>query len=138
MLTHEPARPEDVECIFRLNKGLIDRYEDTAAIDYEKVLLWVQRNITHALPWFRRILWKDTLVGYFCLTPEGELDSLFVLPDFQGQGIGTQVIQHCQAHRDSLFLYVFRKNSGAVKLYQRMGFQITREVGTTRYIMEYK
>ena len=80
--------------------------------------------------------------GYFSLgESEGalELDSLFVLPRFQNQGIGTQILRYCQQQApDRLFLYVFKENTGALRLYTRLGFEIVKEVRKTAYVMEYK
>lgn len=139
-LTYAPALPEDVETLFQLNKQLIDTYEDLSTIDYPKVLQWVRRNLQQNLPSFRRVLYDGTLAGFYCLTKEEEkteLDSLFVLPSYQNKGIGTAILQKCQAENAPLFLYVFKRNTRALTLYKRLGFQITQEVGKTRYIMEY-
>ena len=69
---------------------------------------------------------------------EGELDSLFLFPEFQGRGIGTAVLRHCQAVSPALRLFVFKENIRALSLYQKLGFEVTAEAGTTRYIMEWK
>lgn len=140
MLTLEKALPEDSAEIFRLNKELIDIYEDLSSIDYPRVLDWVHRNIQKNLGSFRRIIWDGQLAGFYCLTPaEGklELDSFFVFPEYQRRGMGTQVLQKCLKSRTPIFLYVFRRNTGAIRLYERLGFRIVKEVGSTRYIMEY-
>ena len=140
IVTYVPALKEDLPQIFRLNKELIDRYEDTDAINYEYVLNWVRQNIEYQLPHFRRILADGELAGFFCLVPledRFEGDSLFVLPPFQNRGIGTQVLKYCKEHsNNNMFFYVFRRNQDAIRLYERMGFRIVKEVGTTRYIME--
>ena len=141
MVSFTPALPEDAEVLFSLNRDLIARYEDISAIDHERVLLWVRRNIERNIPHFSRILLDGELAGYFCLTEEDgtwELDSLFVLPPFQRRGIGTAVLRHCQRAYPSLLLYVFRANRGAIRLYEKMGFSITKEVGKTRYIMQWQ
>lgn len=141
MLTFSPALSEDIEPLFLLNKELIDSYEDTASIDYDKVLVWVRRNIEVNLASFIRVFWNGQLAGFYSLSSKdnySELDSLFVLPEFQKLGIGTAILQKCQKDASPLFLYVFRKNTGAIRLYERMGFCITKEVGMTRYIMEYQ
>ena len=141
MVTFTPALPEDADALFSLNRDLIAQYEDLSAIDHERVLLWVRRNIQENIPHFSRILFDGELAGYFCLTGSEdtwELDSLFVLPPFQHRGIGTAVLRHCQKVYPSLLLYVFRANCGAIRLYEKMGFSITKEVGKTRYIMQWK
>ena len=141
-VTFVPALPEDIPHIFQLNKELIHRYEDLSSIPYDQVLLWVENNIRRQLPYFRRILADGIHTGYFCLCQaEGkwELDSLFVFPEYQNRGIGTEVVQFCQKKADGpLFLYVFKENTGAMALYQRLGFRITKEARTTAYIMEYE
>ena len=141
MLTYTPALPEDVEQIFLLNKALIDEYEDVDTVDYDKVLLWVHRSIEKNLPFFTRVLSDGTLAGFYCLMPSDgalELDSLFVLPEFRGSGIGTQILKKCQACSPALFLYVFRRNVRAVALYERLGFRVIKAAGNTRYIMKYE
>lgn len=136
-----PAVPEDAETLYELNRQLIDTYEDLDSIDYPKVLAWVRRNLEQNLPHFVRVLADGVLVGYYCLRPEGEsmeLDSLFVLPPYQNRGIGTQILKKCLEESDApVFLYVFRKNTRAAALYQRMGFRVIKEVGATRWIMEH-
>ena len=137
MIQFVSAEQRDLPLLFSLNKTLIDSYEDTSKIDYERVLKWVEQNLTTQLPNFRRIIYDGRLAGFFCLA-ETELDSLFVLPEFRGKGIGTAVLRHCQEESAELILYVFRNNIRAMALYKRMGFEITKEVGSTRYIMEWK
>lgn len=44
-LTYESVVPADIDAIYGLCKDLIDRYEDTAAIDYPNVLAWVRHKI---------------------------------------------------------------------------------------------
>ena len=141
-VTFVPALQEDIPRIFQLNKELIHRYEDLSSIHLGKVLGWVENNIRHQLPHFRRILADGAHAGYFCLCPtEGkwELDSLFVFPEYQNRGIGTEVVQYCQNQAEgTLFLYVFKENTGALELYRRLGFRIAREARSTAHIMEYE
>lgn len=141
ILTFAPASCEDAESIYLLNKQLIDQYEDLSSIDYHAVLQWVRQNVKKTIPFFTRVLCSGELAGYYALIPVGdtwELDSLFVLPEFQNQGIGTAILRRCMDASPALSLYVFRRNEGALRLYQRMGFTITKEVGKTRYLMEYQ
>ena len=141
-ITFEPAREEDILPIYALNKALIDRYEDCAAIDYDRVLAWVKENIRRNLASFSRVLAGGRIAGYFSLGPseeKTELDSLFILPEFQNRGIGTQILRYCQNRTENtLFLYVFKENTGAINLYKRLGFEISAQPRKTAWIMEYK
>lgn len=139
-LTYEQATQADAERIFSMSKALIDQYEDIASIDYDKVLQWVRRKIEAQIGEYQRVLMDGSLAGYVHFHPDGErmeLDDLYILPEYRGQGIGTAVVEKCCAETvKPVYLYVFRRNEGAVRLYQRLGFKIVQEVGGSRYIMQ--
>lgn len=140
ILTYAPARAEDIPFLFQLNKDLIDKFEDITSIDYDRVLRRVNTNIEAQLPHFRRVLADGCLAGYFCLIPgkdKWELDGLFVLPPYQNRGIGSLILEYARKEANGkLFFFVFKANSNAIRLYERMGFHITKEIHGTRYIME--
>lgn len=137
-ITYSPALSEDKDAVFTLCKQLIDDYEDTAAIDYEKVIGWIKRKLEKNITSYTRVMVEGKLAGWYSLDKEtGELDDLYILPQFQGMGLGSAVINKCIAESEKpLWLYVFKKNTRAIGLYRRMGFAIREEVGKTRYIME--
>ena len=89
--------------------------------------------------WF--ICLNDTPVGFVHLGNRGGkpdwIEDLFVEPAHQNQGIGTQVVRDIieQTAPQPLMLYVFTQNTDAVRLYERLGFVFSQEVGTTRMIL---
>lgn len=138
-LTYEKASAQDAPVIFFMCKTLIDTYEDLTAIDYDKVLKWVEQKISGHISDYSCIMQNGKKIGYFHLDQTGEeaeLDDLYILPEYRGNGIGTKVISYCiEKANGPIFLYVFRKNTGAIQLYHRMGFVVSQEVGKTRLIM---
>ena len=142
-LRFEPAESADLEPLFELNKSLIEQYEDLSSIDLEKVLAWVRRKLEKKLTEYRAVLMNDQKVGYFrlCESDDGmlEIDDLYVLAPYQGRGVGSEIVRHCieaaeQAGKP-LMLYVFTKNTGAVRLYEKMGFECKEAVSPTRVIL---
>lgn len=135
-ITYEIAENRDINVIFTQAKALIDTYEDTAEIDYEKVLNWMNAKITKDIGEYTKVLRGGTVVGYYCLRADGELDDLYILPPYQGQGIGSCILERCIASsKKDLYLYVFTRNTRAIALYERFGFSCTEKVGKTRQIM---
>ena len=138
-LSYAPATHEDVSVIFAMAKDLIDTYEDVAAIDYDKVIQWVFHKICRCITDYQCIFADGVKVGYYHLAMEdgeAELDDLYILPEFQGTGLGTAVLNRCITETPTpVFLYVFKRNERAIKLYSRMGFSVSQEVRNTRYIM---
>lgn len=143
-LRFQPAGHSDIDALFELSKTLIDRYEDLSSIDLDEVLPWVRRKLLKKLPEYRAVYLNDEKVGFFRLFESDgnvlELDDLYVLSPHQGQGIGSEIIRYCisesNKHEKPLTLYVFTKNTGAIRLYERFGFRIRETVSPTRIIME--
>ena len=138
-LSFQSARQEDVEVLFRFNRDLIDRYEDIQNIPYEGVLAWVRQKIEENIHTYTRIYANGHHAGFYRFVPNGaqmELDDLYIFPEFQNRGIGTRILEKCYRESDRpVMLYVFSRNTGAWKLYRRMGFEIRETIKNTRYIM---
>jgi GNAT superfamily N-acetyltransferase len=55
------------------------------------------------------------------------LERLYVEPSEQGRGIGTALLDKAKALRpDGLVLWVFQKNTGARRFYERHGFRLVK------------
>ena len=135
-----PAGEEDAHAIFTLAMELIDRYEDYALIGRDEVAAWMERKIRLRIGEYTRLVLGGETAGYYraARAADGslELDDLYLYPAFQGRGIGTEVLEKSIAEADApIFLYVFRANTRAIRLYERLGFRVTEEVSPTRCIM---
>ena len=67
--------------------------------------------------------------------PTFKLHKIYLHPDWQGRGLGSRLLQHCErevraagAHR--LILSVNKRNAKAIAAYQRNGFVIAESVVT--------
>ena len=65
------------------------------------------------------------ITGYWGNTEESYLTSIFVLPDYQGKGVGRKIVETLEA--DEYFRRAWRTEVGssltAVHFYERMGYQ---------------
>lgn len=131
------AEESDIPVIFAQAKNLIDTYEDVEAIDYDKVLGWVERKIAACIAEYRCVIADGERCAWYRLCDDGELDDLYVLPAFQCRGIGTQIMEKCIRQSEKpLWLYVFSRNIRAISFYERFGFSLRETVGKTRLIIE--
>ena len=78
----------------------------------------------------RHRLWvwdSDGGVSGFVGVDDGEVSQLYVTPSAQGRGIGTALLEHAKAvSPEGLTLWVFQKNEGARRFYERQGFGLVR------------
>lgn len=140
-ITYEPAKAEDIAPIYDFCRQLIQTYEHLDGIDYPKVMQWVRKKIEGSISQYTLIRIEGQKAGYyhFYINEDGqwELDDLYVFPEFQNRGIGSEVVRSCCASvSEPVMLYVFIRNGRAVSLYERLGFQIAETIGKSRYIMK--
>lgn len=72
-----------------------------------------------------------TIQGIRSRTGTGNIQNIGITPDYRRQGIGTELLRHAlcgfqRAGVKKVFLEVTAQNSGAVRLYQRLGFSHVR------------
>jgi GNAT superfamily N-acetyltransferase len=58
---------------------------------------------------------------------ESWIDQLYVLPDAQGNGVGTALLKIAQDAFAHLQLWTFQRNAQARRFYERRGFALVRE-----------
>lgn len=139
MLSFVPATAADAPAIFDFAQTLIGQYEDPREIDLGRALQWTRRKIETRIGEYTRVLCDGEVAGYFRFAPcEGgmELDDLYIFPAFRRRGIGTAVVERCIARSEQpIELYVFTQNTGALRLYQRVGFEFAQQVSEKRCIL---
>lgn len=81
------------------------------------------------------VIVEDTPAGRLIVDGSGEhieVIDVALLPEFRGQGIGTSILRGVLAHADGVGRAVrlhVEKQSRAVRLYERLGFVISADVG---------
>lgn len=138
-LQYAPATREDIPIIFAQSRAIVDLYEDLEAIDYPRVMEWLQRKVEANIESYTCVWVDGQKAAFYRLIlseTEAELDDFYVLSDFQGRGIGTEILKKCCVEAaGSIFLYVFSQNTRAISLYRRHGFAVTEQVSPSRLIM---
>lgn len=75
------------------------------------------------------ILYYDYMGGLF-------IDELYIEENYRNKGIATYIIDNLKNDSSNIYLYVFKENTKAIKLYKRLGFNIEEET-KTRLLMRY-
>lgn len=63
----------------------------------------------------------------FIACRDGFVGHLYVDLGHQGCGVGSKLLQKAMAEHDQVRLWVFQKNSGARRFYERRGFRLIKE-----------
>jgi GNAT superfamily N-acetyltransferase len=68
----------------------------------------------------------DAMTGLLAFR-DGWIDQLYVLPEAQGRGLGTALLQVAQNSTDRLQLWTFQRNAQARRFYEARGFALVQE-----------
>ena len=63
---------------------------------------------------------------------EGWIDQLYVLPDAQSRGVGTELLRVAQDAIGHIQLWTFQRNARARRFYEARGFALVRETDGAR------
>ena len=127
----EAATPEDVPDIVALNKRVFsETYPDFPEVHTD------EEDLEH----FTSVLENEDvrvarsegkIFGYIAFSP-GQLNKLYIDPEFQGHGLGEKLVDLAKAENDHLLLWTFQVNDKAKRFYERLGFVAVQETdGTT-------
>jgi ribosomal protein S18 acetylase RimI-like enzyme len=155
----EQAVPDDAEAIYEVKRqGWLSAYpNEEAGITYEDVRKHVDgehgEGIQKGVERWRSGLEKDAdgkqrityvakhdggLVGFVSpglIEGQRRIGALYVLPEAQGQGVGSRLLQKAidwHGRDEDIFLHVASYNENAINLYKRFGFELTG-LDTTDY-----
>jgi putative acetyltransferase len=74
-----------------------------------------------------RVFEADGTVVGFCSVYGDTLAALFVSPERQGDGIGTQLLADAMASKSTLQLTVYSANAPSIHFYENQGFVVLNE-----------
>ncbi len=136
------ASQGDIERIKKYKlKSILDYANNLELCEIERIKDYVNKTICNQIEDYQNIVLKDDIVGSFLLTEIEDgilLDEIFIKEKYRNQGIGTMIIKDIIKNtEENLYLWVYKDNMKATKLYHRLGFHIKDETDS-RYYMEYR
>ncbi|MEC1177974.1 N-acetyltransferase [Metasolibacillus meyeri] len=83
------------------------------------------------------------IIGFAGIVEASYIAGIFVLKEWQAQGVGKALLDVCKAKYDKLTLDVYDKNTRAIAFYKNNGFTVVSEsidnnTGEVEYHMEWK
>ena len=115
-----------------------------ASHSFTSDMVWHQRyeSVRSALPSSDTVIYHDDGgKGFICITDD-VITALCTLPEAQGRGIGTRLLDCAKESHACMSIRVFRKNESAVKFLLNRGFVIAKELPASsdaeaEYVMEW-
>lgn len=70
---------------------------------------------------------EDGFIVGFIARGSGFINHLYILPDYQGSGLGSELLELALEGQDELHLWAFKKNARARGFYERRGWTVVEE-----------
>lgn len=137
----EPAGNSDVERIRKYKlASILDYAGDLNQAELDRINRYVDEQLSKQLDCYQNIVCGGVVVGSVLARQIDDgllLDEIFIEKKYRGRGIGSSVIKNIlSCSNDSVFLWVYKTNVDAIRLYRNLGFVVVDETNA-RYYMAY-
>lgn len=103
-----------------------------------KIRKSIDMNVERTCESYKIIYVDKKIAGAYLVIPYEDgymIDEIYLFKEFRNKGIGTDIIRKIQKEYPNLYLWVYKNNKDAVRLFERLGF-LTISSGRTM-IMKY-
>lgn len=135
------ANENDIELLINYKLNTILEYaNDIEEVEKKKINNYVKNEIPKQLVNYKLIKIKDNIVGCVLVRDYQDgvlLDEIYLENNFRNHKIGSQIINEILTKNNIVYLWVYKDNKKAIKLYNRLEFKILEET-ESRYFMKFK
>jgi len=119
--------------------NILEYATDLSQEEVTKIHNYVNSHIPKQISNYKIIKLDTKIIG--CLLVEKHLDGvildeIFIEEEYRNKGIGTNIIHDILTNHSIVYLWVYKRNINAIKLYEKLGFHIIENT-ETRYFMKY-
>lgn len=111
---------------------------DLPAEELSKIRKYVHKSVEENIQLYNLVVVNENNVGCVLVRPYKDgylLDEIYLESAYRNQGIGTSIILDILKQYAVVYLWVYKKNHKAIRLYKRLGFEVSEET-ETRYLMK--
>ena len=117
---------------------ILEYASDLSVEELSEIKNYVHKNVKENIQLYNLIVVNENNVGCVLVRPYKDgylLDEIYLESLYRNQGIGTSIICDILKQYAVVYLWVYKKNRKAIRLYKRLGFGVSEET-ETRYLMK--
>ena len=105
----------------------------------EKIKKSVEKNIEINCEQYKLVMVGNKVAGAFLVLPYEDgyiIDEIYLFKEFRNNEIGTNIINKLKREYENLYLWVYKNNTKAIRLFERLGFVLVSNGRTMIYKYE--
>ena len=136
----ELSSKKDIDILIKYKLSSILEYaSDLSNKELDEINTYVKDNVPNQINNYKLINIDGNIVG--CILVENKdngviIDELYIEEKYRNNSIGTDLINNVISNNNIVYLWVYKLNVKAIRLYKRLGFKIIKET-ENRYYMKY-
>lgn len=136
----ELSSKKDIDILIKYKLSSILEYaSDLSNKELDEINTYVKDNVPNQINNYKLINIDGNIVG--CIFVENKdngviIDELYIEEKYRNNGIGTDLINNVISNNNIVYLWVYKLNVKAIRLYKRLGIKIIKET-EDRYCMKY-
>ena len=131
---------KDIDTLIKYKLNSILKYASNLSNkELDEINTYVKDNVPKQLNNYKLINIDGNIVG--CILVENKddgviIDELYIEEKYRNNGIGTDLINNVISNNNIVYLWVYKLNVKAIRLYKRLEFKIIKET-ENRYYMQF-
>lgn len=131
---------DDIDML--INYKLSTIYEYAGELDKEekkRIDKYVNEEVKKCIDKYKVIMVDSEKIGAYLVDDYDNgkiLDEIYIIENYRCKGIGRKIIEDILKQHIVVYLWVYKMNEKALRLYKRLGFNIEEET-ESRYFMKY-
>lgn len=135
------SNKNDIKILKKYKRCTIMDYapKDLPESELQRIDNYINDNVSKDLKEYKLIIVNNNIAGCVLVKKHDDgilLDELYLEEEYRNKGIGSKILNKLIESNNIIYLYVFKKNLDAIKLYKKYGFFIEKEFDF-RYYMKY-
>jgi predicted acetyltransferase len=135
------ATKKDISILIKFKLDTIITNQITTK-EKTKIEKYVLNSINKNYKSYKIILINNNIIGAYLVMPYNNidllLDEIYMINEYRNRGIGSAIIADIMKNtKKAIYLWVYKDNANAIKLYEALGFIIIQNT-ETRFQMVYK
>ena len=121
------------------DKKLLKKYKFELSnhnVDEKKVNKKVDKDIDNYYKKYKLIIYNDEIIGYL-YNEKNVINEIYIVEKYRNLGIATNIISDIINMYDEVYVYVFKDNIDAIRLYKRLKFKVIKK-SELSYLMKTK